>query len=434
MAARSHTVTAIRSVAGQAVAQGSNAVAALARIPILVVALSPSGYGTYSLVQALVPWLLVLPLGLRFSVRAMGAESRHSSGDDARVLGAHLAEARRLGLLVLLPGVVACAVLTVLWPRVASPSGSTGEALVVLLATLALCVTTFPGNVRMGLLESRDQLGLVNLLGAATGVGGLALTYLLWRLGAPYALFAVAGVAAAAAPAWCAELVRTARSPAPAPEAARLRPFVRRNARTFLSGSVALLLAAGLVPFIVGALLTTRDVATYTIAARLTVVVTLLPTALTPWLWNRQARLKASDRKEGHLESLRLVLLASLACGLVLSVVFALAGPTLGHLLGATNVPAPRALYVAFALHGLVQFAQAPLSASLTGPRGARFMNISTACASVAALLLAVPLTLLVGVSGPVWALAGCYGAMMVVWWASIRRMGGYLEDSHAAP
>jgi O-antigen/teichoic acid export membrane protein len=269
------------------------------------------------------------------------------------------------------------------------------------------------------------------------------LTYLLWRLHAPYALFAIAGVAAAAAPAWCADLVPGARprpSATPATEVSRgagthgrggLRPVVRANARTFLFGSLALLLAGGLAPFLIGALLTTKDVASYTIAARLTVVVTLLPAALTPWLWNRQARLRASERTGRHLESLRTVLLASLGCGLVLALAFAIVGPQLGHLLGAADVPAPRALYLAFACHGLVQFAQAPLSASLTGPRGARFMNISTACASVAAVALAAPLTLAVGVSGPVWALAGCYTVMVGVWWVSIKRRDGYLEDAH---
>src|SRR5690349_13454544 len=74
------------SILGQALSQGSNAIAAVARIPILVVALSASGYGTFTLVQALVPWLLVVPLGLRQSLRAMGAQALHTSREEATLV------------------------------------------------------------------------------------------------------------------------------------------------------------------------------------------------------------------------------------------------------------------------------------------------------------------------------------------------------------
>jgi O-antigen/teichoic acid export membrane protein len=413
------------------VAQGSNALGALARIPILVLALSPTGYGTYSLVQAVVAWLLVLGVGLRYSMRTMGAEALHSSsGDDGAVLDAHVLEARRLMAQLVGPCLLGIAVLSLVWPKVASPTGSTAEAVLILTCTVLICLTTLPGNVRTGLLESRDQLGLVNLLGAATGVAGLALTFVLWKLHAPYALFAVAGVAAAAAPAWCAGAVPQARR-SPMADGSLLRQRARGNARRFLVGALSLMLAAGLAPFVIGALLSAQDVATFTIAARLTVVVTLLPASLTPWLWNRQARLRAVPRVDDHLRSLDRVLWTSLGCGALLAVGFAVVGPVAGHLLGATDVVAPRGLYGAFALYGLVHFAQAPLSASLTGPRGARFMNMTTTCASVAALILAFPLTKVFGVSGPVWALAACYGVMVTVWWFAIRRSDGYWADSH---
>ena len=268
-------------------------------------------------------------------------------------------------------------------------------------------------------------------MGAVTGIVGLALTFVLWKADAPFGLFAIAGVAAFVAPSWCALLWdRPARSgPAPSPE---LVTAVRVNSGRFLFGATATLLAAGLAPFVIGSLLGAEEAGSYAVAARLAVIVTLVPVSLTPLLWNRQARLRSAA--DGQPHGLRRLLTLSVGVGVVMAVGFAILGPPLGHLLGARDVPAPRALYVAFAVYGVVVFVQAPLTAALSGPLGARFMSRTTAVAAVAAVVASVPATLLLGVSGPVWAVVAAFGAVSVAWIRHLRQQGGYVTDLHVRP
>ena len=422
------------SILTQVISQGSNALTALARIPILVIALGASGYGTFTLVQAVVPWLVVVPLGLRQSLRAMGAQALHSSPAEASVVWrAHWMDARRMMVLTGAAGLAVCMVLGLVWPQLASPSGGRVEAVAVLACTAILCASGFLGTVHAGWLEAGDRLALVNMMGAATGIVGLALTFVLWQVGAPFALFAIAGVAAVVAPSWCA-LIWHRPPPPPTDTPAELREAVRSNSRRFLYGVLATLLATGLSPFIIGLLLGPKEAASYFVAARLAFMVTLVPTALTPLLWNRHARIRSSREANPSHRGLRSILLVSSGLGLLLAVAFAVVGPPLGHLLGTKEVPAPLSLYLAFASLGLLQFVQAPLTAALSGPRGAHFMSRTTTIAAIVSVLGAVPATLLVGVSGPVWSFVLTFGVMTGFWIHRVRQEGGYVTDRHVAP
>jgi O-antigen/teichoic acid export membrane protein len=416
------------------VSQGSNALTALARIPILVIALGASGYGTFTLVQAVVAWLVVVPLGLRQSLRAMGAQAMHSSPAEAAVVWrAHWLHGRRMMLLSGAAGVVVCIALALVWPQLASPSADRMEAVGVLVCTAVVCASGFLGAVHAGWLEASDRLALVNMMGAATGIVGLAIALLLWKLDAPFFLFAIAGVAASVAPSWCALIWHRPERTATQASAA-LVEAVRSNSRRFLYGVVATLLATGLTPFVIGLLLGPTEAASYFVAARLAFMVTLVPTALTPVLWNRHARIRSLQGTGGSHRGLRWLLLVSLGTGLPLAVAFVFVGPRLGHLLGTKEVPAPLGLYVAFALLGVLQFVQAPLTAALSGPRGTRFMSRTTTVAAVVSVLGSLPGTVLLGVSGPVWAFVLSFGAMTLVWVHRVRMEGGYVTDRHVDP
>lgn len=417
----------LRSVLGQGVAQGVNAVAGILRIPILILALGPSGYGTLVLVLAFMPWLMVVPTGVRHSLRVMGARALHSPGEDElAVLGAHLRESRRLGRITCLIGLPGAALVAVIWPDVASPAGKGGESFLTLAALVLLSVSTFRGTVYTGWLEVHSRNGLVNLLAAASGIGGLILSLVLWRMDAPFLAFAVAGLVAATAPAWFGWLLgRRLGRPVDPGSAAGVR--VRETSRRFASTALATMGAAGISPFVIGALLGSEAVAVHAVAARLVVVVTIIPTALVPLLWNRQARLPAQSHGAA-VTSLDRILGLCILTGAVTSVLFAAGAPRLGDALGGESMAAPLVLYCAFALHGFNQFLFAPLSATLTGPRGLAYMTWTTGAAAVVATALSVPAALYLGVSGPVWAIAVTFGAMMLFWLCRARRHSG-LED-----
>lgn len=424
---------AIMSILGQGMAQGINAVTGLLRIPILVVALSASGYGTFTLVQSVVPWLLVLPTGLRYSLRVMGADAAHSADwSEGQLLDTHLLEARRLVCWMFAWGTPSSVVIALVWPGLASPSKNPLEAFTTLVLLLLLVASSFSGAVYTGWLEVHSRNGLVNVLGAATGIGGLILTFALWRTNAPFNAFAIAGGAASVAPAWCGWIVGKSvgkREAAPS----NIIKAVRKNNRGFVFATLANLLAAGLAPFVIGLILGPESVAAHAIAARLAVIVTIIPTALTPILWNHQARLRSQSAlgSQDVTTTFKKILIISGATGLFLSIVFIIVGPWIGHRLGAQSVATPLALYLAFGAHGFLQFLVAPLSASLTGPRGVAYMARTTASAAGVSAMLSVPATCWLGVSGPVWSGALGFGLLCVAWLRRIHLEGSFLDDSH---
>jgi O-antigen/teichoic acid export membrane protein len=423
----------IKSVIGQGMAQGVNAITALLRIPILVLALSTGGYGILTLVQSAVPWLLVLPTGLRYSMRVMGADAKHSENLSAgQILDLHLSESRRLVRILYACGVPLAALVALAQPGLASPDKNDIEAFATLALLILLCGSSFSGAVYTGWLEVHSRNGLVNALGAATGIGGLVLTYALWRAHAPFIAFAVAGVASFVTPSWCGWLLargRGHREPAPS----GLKEVVSRNNRRFVLATLASLFSAGLAPFVINLILGPEYVAAHAIAARLSVMITIVPMALTPVLWNFQARLKsqaALGRTNTSAATSRILVVSGVA-GALISAAFCLVGPYLGHRLGAQRVAAPLALYLAFSAHGFFQFLIVPLSSSLTGPRGVAYMARTTAIVAGASAALSFPVTMWIGVSGPVWSGVVGFAVLCAIWLRKIQNEGGMMDDVH---
>jgi len=414
------------AILGQGVAQGVNALGAIIRIPVLVVALSAAGYGTFSLVMALAPWLLLPHTALRYSVRVLGADALHSGSPEhlSAVIHEHRSQARRFALWFVAAAPVLGAAIALSWPALSSPSADRVEAFWVVVLSVTACATGLSGSVYTGWLEANDKLAATNLLGSLVGIIGLGLAVALAWLHGPFILFVAAGMTSSVAQMWGGWLVGR-RSAPPGAGDPELVPTIRRNVRAFTVNQFSALIANGLSPFVVGAAVGAVAVGSYTIAARLAILITIVPSALIPLFWNQHARLRraSSEVADGPVwtPAHERMLLLQLMAGVGLAGVFWFVGPRIGHLLGKGDVPAAPLLYGAFAVFGIIGFLQAPLSAWFVSPDSVSYLARSTASAAVAGLLLGTSLALLIGESGPIWGIDATYAVLTMAWYRRVR-------------
>jgi O-antigen/teichoic acid export membrane protein len=421
-----------RAVVGMSAAQLVNALSALLRVPILTRELGGQGYGSLVLLTAVLPWQLVMASGLRYSVRVMSveAQSRDAVYKPSDVLQAHLLLARRQAIVWLALGLPTAVGIALLCPGFVAPHGNRADALAALCLVLVLGCTGLSGVARTGQLEAQGRAPLVNTLGAASGLAGLGATLALSAVHARYFLFVGAAAAAVVAPYWCAMLFT--RGAYGATSEPRLQGFARRYSRRYGIASAATLLSNGGDPFIVAALLGAGSVASYSLAARLAIMVTVVPTAVGPILWRRQAarRALAQGQIPEATAALGRQLRVGMIAGSLAAAAFVWVGPTLADVLGQGQIQAPWALYAAFAMLGIFQYLQAPLIAALSGSRGSLLLTRANVLSSLVSIALSAPMILAVGVSGAPWAsVIAAFG--VVSWWLrSVHRDGEILQGT----
>src|SRR5664280_2811431 len=284
--------------------QGLVLLGSLVRIPLIVDSVGPSGYGLLLAITALNPWLLLFVAGLTSLTRvgvaeSLGAASEASAWDRLEALRVR---SHAVGGIVLLAS-VGLAVL-VPWDRLLLRPGGTatiGEVRLGVAFAGALAATAAPGAVYLGLLHAKDKVALTSLLPGIAAAVSLLATTVAALTATPMIAFVISMSVASCAPFWFGHILglkyrRRLRADAGRPAESVGSGWMGAKALVIMTGAAAPpLFSTGWDPIVLGAATNPKAVATYGLATRIALIVSLAPAALYPHLWAKYARLRARE-------------------------------------------------------------------------------------------------------------------------------------------
>lgn len=415
MAARPSARRAIYTVAAFGIAQFVVMLGAFVRIPLITAAIGGEGYGLFVVITSVNPIVSVLAGGLTGSARVSISSAPQSTGAITQrlrrfgVIETLLVSA--LGLLVALAGA-----------QIFDPTVMISLGVSIFAVSLMLPLSPY-----MGALEAHGRTALAHLCLAANTVVGVPLLIVGLRLEQSILVVVIAAGLGLLAPLVVAYLLVRRLTPYRQTRHAKVPGSLsdenlRRLSTSMTGWSLANLMVYAFDALIVASAAGVTAAGQYGLAARIVILVTVVPEALGNLLIVNFTRLRLSNQRDALRR--RLLLLSALlgGIGLVLGLLFAIWGPLLADLLSNGEVAAPPLLYVWFGVYGAITAStQAFLSAcSAPGvaPRRARVGIIG----GVANIALSYPFALWLGPAGPVAASALCItGIALALLWHVLR-------------
>lgn len=404
---RPTTRRAILTVGAFGLAQFIVLLGAFVRIPLITGAIGASGYGLFVVITSVNPIVNVLAGGL-------GGASRVSVSNFPESTGSIVRHLRRYGTVATLIVATVAVLLATFGARFFDPA--VGLALGVSIFTVSLVLPFSPYS---GALEAHGHTALAHLtLTANTVVGvpllicGLALTESLLAVVIATALGLLAPLVLNVV------LVR------------RLTPYMRtleahvpeavggeslQRLSTSMTGwSLANLLVYAFDALIVAGASGVTAAGEYGLAARIVILVTVVPEALGNLLVVHFTHLRAQGQRVLLVKRLKLISAVLGGIGVTLGLAFAVGGPFLARLLSRGELEAPTLLYVMFGLFGAITAStQAFLSACSSpgmAPSRAK-VGIAWGAANIA---LSIPMAMWLGPAGPVAASIVCITGIAV--------------------
>lgn len=418
-----------------AIVQVASTVASLVTIAVLVRHLGAEQFGILVVVVALAPWLLLADGALYPTTRLLAAESRSPTTflipRSLVVTASRLAAV--LALVVVMTVVLAACLLPLTRLFEGSVTATEDELRSAILVFAVPVVLSGPGGVRLGALEAVGRTVVSSLLWGYGPLLALPLTLVAVLLdGGLVGACAAQGVGVAA-PRFTAWLYWSWRPTVQDDErqpVAVLRA-IRPVALQMLVISTTILVATGVDPVIVSALLGPEEAAEFGFVARLAGGALIPLTVVIPLLSGNIASARAAGWGPARDRDLRRLGIQAALTGAVLAGSLLLAGPPLVRLLAGEAVKPPLTLYMAAAAYVWATVLATPLTLAFSGPRGLRrstTLSIMLALVNVAASCFLVAT---IGVSGPLWATAGASLLTWVHWLVMWRVRPEWLEEAH---
>ena len=388
------------------------ALLSLVTVPLIVSSLGVERFGALSLVLSLPGLGGFLDAGLGAGIRTASAEA-HARGDAQGEVRSFVS-----GLVMLLGASMVMAVLVspfLFWTDWAVATSVQGSNIKLGLSAAAVVLMFLLSVPLLAASRAIEGFGAAHIVAAAGVVPSLVL------LGGAYLLqlnesrnvlaFAVlSGLSGLASGVLLTVIVvrRLYRRPArfERHNSALMRSMWTTSWPMLIIG-VALSASYSTDSIVVGSLLGARAVGQYSIAARLSQLLTLVIYSTAPVLWVHYVR----RRTEAVQETMRGVVGVSVRYAGVTALLaagFVLLGPRLSMFWTSGTVDVGRSLFAAFAAWAIVLAFQLPLAMFLNDPPGLRFQAWTTSIMAAGNLPLSVILCQRLGPSGPVWSSATC--------------------------
>lgn len=400
----------VLTVLGHVGARLVTSLAAVFYIPMLISALGREGFGVYSVLVSLSAFGMFVDAGVGAGIRSRVAERDQHRHALAVTVAAGLAVLLLLGAAVSV--VLATAFFIVPWRSITGAGSGLSNG--TLDAAVAWSLAAFALGIPLLLVpRALEGLGLSRRVARASAAPGLVIgaAVLLRHVfdDSFVVLTAVSNMAAVVPPLLL--LFAVARRRLPRPPSLR-SPEVRREMRSvwelswpMMIISVALSLSYSLDVVVISSRLGAEPAGRYAIASRVVQIANALVYASAPVLWTHFVRLRANSPDRTQAATWRLSALFAAASSAVGAVLVAL-GPGVTSLWSSGRLTAPRSLFAAFAIWGIVLGYQLPLAMAQNDRFGLLFQVRSTTLMAALNVALSLALVEPLGVSGPVWASA----------------------------
>ena len=410
--------THFRVVSSFATSQGVVFLTSLVRIPLVVAAIGPDGYGVAVAVTSLQAWILLVILSVMHLTQVSVSEDlgrRDFAGALQTVAKMHQ-RARQLVLLLGLIGLVLAVALP--WSELlhAKNVSSTIALRAGICATVWLLASGAPGAVYLGVMNAERRVALTQSFPGIGALLGLAATAVAWGMHLGLFAFVVAPAIAACAPFWLSHIMgrKSLRGIAAqrdseggqapqrrSPSARQLRP---RDLVVMSGAAAPPLYSTGLDPIILSISTGPATVAAYGLASRLGLLVVMLPSALYPLYWANFSRMRAAGDIPKIWEAYRKELLLVVAGTTLLGVVLVVAGPWAAGILSGGKIASPILLYWSVAILGVLAAVQTVTLPLLGGSRTAPKVAVLVFGLIIPNEALSYVLSRTVGAAGPILA------------------------------
>jgi O-antigen/teichoic acid export membrane protein len=413
-------------------------VTSLARIPLAIEALGTRGYGVLLAVASLLPWMALVVSSLTNLTRVEISECIGTGdADAARVT---LASLRRSGrkmsfAVVAIGGVLAGALPWSSILRSGAAASPSALRISIAIAAVAMALST-SGAISLGVMHACRQVAIAQLLPGVGALVSLGATVVAFAAHLSLVPFVAATSLATCSPYWLAILLgrRSARAlkrgefasagQVPATLASgRLGRTINARTLVIMTGAAAPpLFSTGLDPIVLSLSRGPIAVASYGLATRLGLIVTLLPSGLYPLLWANFARLRAAGdiaRLRGeYWRELRIIGGGTA----VLATAFALIGPRVATAIGGGKVAVPELLYSSISVLGVIAAVQTVTLPVLAGRKTAPWTATLVYGQVIPNEALSYVLSKHVGAAGPIIASIVAGIAFLCACWWLVKR------------
>jgi O-antigen/teichoic acid export membrane protein len=364
-------------------AQATVFATSLARIPLIVTALGASGYGLVLAIGSILPWPILIATSFTSTARLRTAEAI-GMNDSHRADGLVVRltqQASSTGVLILLIGVLLA--FTIPWPALlqSTQMASNNEVRLGVVIVAIFAGSACIGAVHQGYLQANNRVALTAAFSGIAAILSLLVTIAAYLLNLPLPAFIVASSIAMCAPFWLSTAfvprhlrgVRFRRAtPTGEVKGLPVKEFI------VMSGvSAPPILVSGFDAIILSAASGPGAVATYGIATRLAVLVTLVPAALYPVFWADFARQRASFPVDAMRKTVMRGLMPMLVITAIAASLFVFIGPQAAKFLTTGQVQSHPGLFIAIGAAALLATCQTVLLPALAGHhRAARLLAI----------------------------------------------------------
>jgi hypothetical protein len=389
------------------------AAGALVRIPLLVDTLGPYGYGMFTTLVSVWPLFGVLLDGVQQAARAIGASKKPAFSGFYMTKLSTAAGTQAVGLLTL-AGLGLSVVLVFAQKDL---TVATWEIVASVAVTVGIVAIVLPFAPAKGALDASGRTAFSNLTLASNTIIGLPLLIIALSFSDNLVLaVAISTVGSSAPYIVSAVYVRATTLRNPPAKRYKWRIYgvnqffpARTSKRTWsLIGAMSLwaganVLAYGFATITVASVEGAEAAGAYTVAGRVMMIAIFLPIGLTGILTARFAKLRSTHSASDCLRWLLKATIAFSALALVLSGTGYLLGPIGADFLTGGSIEIPPELWIAQAAFAFVTTASSPFMSALTTSEGARLRGYVALAGGFATVVLSIPATFAIGVSGPVF-------------------------------
>jgi O-antigen/teichoic acid export membrane protein len=428
--------THFRVVSSFAISQGVAFGTSLARIPLIVAAIGPDGYGVAVAVTSLQAWVVLVVISVMHLTQVSVAEDlgRDDFAGAIETVSKMRQRARQLVLLLGVTGVVLAVALP--WSDLlhAKNVSSTLALKAGICASVWLLASGAPGAVYLGVMNAERRVALTQSFPGIGAVLGLAVTAIGWAMHLGLFAFVMAPAIAACAPFWLAQIMgrkslseMAARRDAedgqlPTKRSPSARPLRPRDLLIMSGAGAPPLYSTGLDPIILSVSTGPAAVAAYGLASRIGLLVVMLPSALYPLYWANFSRLRAAGDIPRIWQAYRRELFLVVAGTTLLGVLLVAGGPTVAGLLSAGKIASPILLYCSVAVLGILAAVQTVTLPLLGGTRTAPKVAALVFGLIIPNEALSYVLSRTLGASGPILASIAASLVLLGACWFLLRQ------------
>lgn len=398
---------ALYTVGAYGIAQFIVMVGAFIRIPLITDAVGAVGYGLFVVITSVNPVVAVLASGLAGAARVSIASHPDSTGAITRRL-------RRFGMVEMLVVSTIGLVVALAGAQIFDP-----VVMISLGASIFSVSLLLPFAPYSGALEAHDRTALAHLSLAANTIIGVPLLIVGLLLEQSILVVVIATGLGLLAPLLLVMVFvrrltpyrRTLQAEVPASVDGE---NLRRLSTAMTGWSVANLMVYAFDALIIAATVGVVAAGEYGLAARIAILVTVVPEALGNLLTVQFTHLRESGQRS--LLVRRIIMVSALlgGMGIVLGTAFAIWGPWLAKLLSGGEVAAPELLYVMFGVYGAITASTQAFLSACAAPGIAKVRARVGITGGLINIALSYPFALWLGPAGPVAVSAVCISGIAV--------------------